>query len=86
MAAANSEIQGGQLVEDKDHVSKAQNARSALSNFLKDDVTKVKGGKKVPNVKTERDIQVAESLIAALDDAMAGKYVGLEHYNGLKGC
>ncbi|MFJ7775356.1 hypothetical protein [Streptomyces yangpuensis] len=51
--------------------------------FLTKDVVKLKGGKKETVVRTARDIEVANSLIAAIDDALAGKYTGLGNYAGL---
>lgn len=40
---------------------------------------------KVPVVRTERDIEVANSLISAIGDAHAGKYSGRGNYGGRGG-
>ncbi|SEE19011.1 hypothetical protein [Streptomyces sp. TLI_105] len=50
------------------------------------DTYKPKGGKTQTVVRTARDIEVATSLIEALDDAHAGKYTGLGDYKGLGTC
>ena len=50
------------------------------------DTRRVKGGKRVPIVRTDRDIEVANSLISAIDDAQAGNCNGAGNYPGLGGC
>ncbi|MFC8715842.1 DUF6531 domain-containing protein [Kitasatospora sp. NPDC057198] len=85
LAAANHEALGGAKVHGRDHIASTGQYRAALNNFLTKDVVKEKGGKKVPVVRTPRDIQVANSLMKAIDDAHAGKYTGLHNYPGLGG-
>ncbi|MET7621911.1 polymorphic toxin-type HINT domain-containing protein [Streptomyces sp. NPDC005408] len=86
MAAANQEALGGAQVEGRNHLTSTTQLRSSLNNFLTKDVIRLKGGKKEAVVRTARDIQVANSLISAIDDAHAGKYSGLGGYAGLGGC
>lgn len=83
MAAANAEALGSEAVEGKDHVEKAKQMRAALNNFLTKDEKRLKGGKKVPVVRTEKDIQIARTLMQAIDDAVAGTYKGSKNYPGL---
>ncbi|MFK8907391.1 LamG-like jellyroll fold domain-containing protein [Streptomyces sp. YS-3] len=83
MAAANHEFLGGDGVEGKNHLGSTAQYRSALNNFLTKDVIKPKGGKKETVVRTPRDIQVAKSLINAIDDAHQGQYEGAHNYPGL---
>ncbi|MGJ7418530.1 hypothetical protein AB9128_22065 [Streptomyces cinereoruber] len=85
MAAANHEALGGAQVEGRNHMASTAQLRSSLNNFLSKDVIRLKGGKKETAVRTARDIQVANSLITAIDDAHAGRYSGLGDYPGL-GC
>ncbi|MEV6965594.1 RHS repeat-associated core domain-containing protein [Hamadaea sp. NPDC051192] len=86
MAAANHQALTGELVEDVDHIASTSQLRSGLTNFLKQDVYKLKSGKRVPNVRTPRDEQVARSMIRAVDDGIAGRYNGLDNYPGLGPC
>ncbi|MFE5297147.1 ricin-type beta-trefoil lectin domain protein [Streptomyces sp. NPDC056632] len=87
MASANHEASGGDMVEGKDHVNKGREARAGLVNFLADGAQwKPKGGKKQPIVRSARDVEVAEALIAAFDDALAGRYEGFQNYPTLAGC
>ncbi|WP_405947719.1 HINT domain-containing protein [Streptomyces prunicolor] len=86
MAAANHEALGGASVEGKNHISSTTQMRSALNKFLTNDVVRLKGGKKEAVVRTARDIEVANGLISAIDDAHAGKYSGLGNYAGLGPC
>jgi hypothetical protein len=85
MAAANHEALGGAQVEGRNHMASTRQLQSSLKNFLTKDVIRLKGGKKEAVVRTARDIEVANSLIAAIDDAHAGKYTSLGSYAGL-GC
>ncbi|WP_433327510.1 hypothetical protein [Spirillospora sp. CA-294931] len=85
MAAANHEALGGPNVEGKSHITSTTQLKASLEKFLRENETRLKGGRKVPNVKSARDIEVAKSLIQAIDDALAGKYKGFKEYGGL-GC
>jgi RHS repeat-associated protein len=86
MAAAAHEVGGGTKVGGRDHVAKAEQMRSALTNFLNNDTTRVRGGTTVPVVRSARDVEVAQGLITALDDSLAGRYSGLSGYGGIGGC
>ncbi|MGW4937061.1 polymorphic toxin-type HINT domain-containing protein [Streptomyces sp. NPDC004166] len=86
LAAANHEALGGEPVEGKNHIESTAQLRSSLSNFLTKDVIRLKSGKKEAVVRTARDIEVANSLIEAIDDAHAGRYTGLGKYAGLGLC
>lgn len=85
MASAAHEVGGGTKVEGRNHVAKAEQMRSALTNFLSNDTIRVRGGKTVPVVRSARDVEVAQGLIAALDDSLTGRYSGLSGYRGI-GC
>jgi RHS repeat-associated protein len=85
LAAANWEARGGSQVHGQNHLRSTTQIRGALRNFLDRDEIRLRGGRRVPVVRTERDEQVANSFIAAIDDAHAGRYEGLENYSGL-GC
>lgn len=86
MASASSETLGGALVENRDLILSTTQWRNSLVNFLTNESRRLRSGKKVPIVRSARDIQVATSLISAIDDAHAGKYEGLSNYDGLGGC
>lgn len=86
MSAANHEALGGAQVEGRNHIASTTQLRGSLSNFLTKDVIRLKGGKKETVVRTARDIEVANSLIEAIDDAHAGRYTGLGNYTGLGSC
>ena len=83
MAAASAEVNGAGPVENRNHVKKTEQMRNALNNFLTKDEKRVKGGKKVPVVRSARDVQVAKALMQAIDDGLAGKYKGYKNYPGL---
>lgn len=70
----------------KNHIDSTTQLRSALNKFLTNDVVRLKGGKKEAVVRTARDIEVANGLISAIDDAHAGNYSGLGNYAGLGPC
>ncbi|MDQ0950330.1 RHS repeat-associated protein [Streptomyces phaeochromogenes] len=86
MAAASAEANGHANVEGKSHINSTTQYRSALNKFLTEDTKRAKGGKRVPIVKSAKDIQVAKSLVSAIDDALAGKYTGASNYPGLGNC
>ncbi|MFD0857229.1 polymorphic toxin-type HINT domain-containing protein [Actinomadura adrarensis] len=86
IAAANHEALGGDMVEGKDHLVGTTQYRRGINRFLTEDTYRERGGRRVQVVRTGRDIQVARSVIAAIDDAHAGRYQGLENYPGLGSC
>lgn len=86
MAAASAEVNGHAEVEGRNHGASTTQYRNALNKFLTEDTKRAKGGKRVPIVKSAKDIQVAKSLVSAIDDALAGKYTGASNYPGLGNC
>lgn len=83
MAAASDQVRTGELVYDQDHLVSTAQIRTALERFLVAETYKLKSGKKVVVVRTELDILVATSLIAAINDAHRGEYRGFSNYPGL---
>ncbi|WP_162929075.1 polymorphic toxin-type HINT domain-containing protein [Streptomyces sp. YIM 130001] len=86
MAAASAEANGAEKAEGKSHLNSTAEYRRGLNNFLTQDTKRVKGGKKIPVVRSEKDIEVAKTLIKAIDDAHAGRYGGHKKYRGIGGC
>ncbi|MEY9947913.1 hypothetical protein [Kitasatospora sp. GAS1066B] len=86
-AAASHEANGGPLVNGKQHaLNSVPQLRSALARWLTTDSVKKPGQKRVPVVKSARDVKVANTLLKAADDALAGKYNGYQNYPGLGDC
>jgi RHS repeat-associated protein len=84
MASASEEAKGKPLKFGRDHLKKNTELRAGLAKFFEPDaVYKLKSGKKVPLVGTARDLEVAKSLMQAIDDAHAGNYTGGQKYPGL---
>jgi hypothetical protein len=74
LAAASAEANGAPPVYGQDHLASTAAYKNGLKNFLTNDVKRLKGGRKVPIIRSERDVEVANSLIKAIDDAQAGRY------------
>ncbi|MFC4046787.1 hypothetical protein ACFO1B_50975 [Dactylosporangium siamense] len=88
MAAMNKQFRTGEFTYGQNHLTSTNNLRVGLHNFLtKDEPRRLrKSGPTIEIVRTERDIQVATSLIDAIDHAQAGNYIDASHYPGLEVC
>ncbi|WP_412740890.1 polymorphic toxin-type HINT domain-containing protein [Krasilnikovia sp. MM14-A1259] len=85
MNSASLEVNGHPPIYDRDHIGSTRQWRSALNTYLTKERVKRKS-KYIYFTRTERDIEVAKSLIEAIDDAQRGAYKGFEAYKGLGGC
>jgi len=73
-ASASAEVNGEPQVENRNHPGKLKEVLSGIDNTLNADEIRVKGGKKVPNPKTDHDLAVAKGLKDAINDALKGSY------------
>lgn len=51
ISAANREVLGSDMVEGRNHVTSTTQYKASLVKFLAEEETRLKGGKRVPNVK-----------------------------------